>query len=85
MSNRQKIERFAKHHGVKLLHCEFVKNTEYIYGEASDTSSWHVDLKIGGCVEQYESFHGLGVDDDVTNMLCEIQHDIEEARQDNAE
>ena len=85
MSNRRKIEQFAKQNGIKLLRCEFVRNTEHIYGDSADASSWCVDVEIDGNIEEYDSFYGLGVDDDVTNMLCEIKHDIEEARQDNAE
>jgi hypothetical protein len=85
MSNRRKIERFAKQNNVKLLHCEFVRNMEYYYGDSCDASSWAVDIEIDGRVEQYDSYYGLGVDGDVERMLCEIKHDIEEARQNNAE
>jgi len=85
MSNRRKIEGFAKQQGVKLLRCEFVRNTEYCYSDLSDASSWQVTIEIGGKQEFYDSYFGLGVDDDVARMLCEMKYDIEEARQNNAE
>ena len=80
MSNRRKIERFAKQNNIKLLRCEFVKNREYFYGDSSDASSWQVDVEIAGTYECYDSFAGLGVNEDVVKMLDEIKYDLKEVQ-----
>ena len=77
MSNRKKIEKFCKDKGLKLLHCEFIRESDYCYGDHSDASYWHVEVEINGKVEEYISLGSDIIAEGVDDMLKSIQGDID--------
>ncbi|MFW6219713.1 MAG: hypothetical protein ACOC33_02595 [bacterium] len=78
MNNRQKIIKFCKSNNIKVCNLEFIRNREYIYGDSIDASYWELICEIDGIREEFDSFYGYTINEDIDIMLEEITQYLRE-------
>lgn len=76
MTNRKRIEKALKEAGYKIKRLEFIRNTEYIYGDSCDASYWNAETECG---ETFSSDNGDTVSEGVELMIADIFNNMVEA------
>lgn len=69
MTNRKRIEKALKEAGYKIKILEFIRCTEYIYGDSADASYWNAETECG---EVFSSDKGDTVSEGVELMIADI-------------
>ncbi len=75
MTNRKRIGKALKEAGYKIKILEFIRLTEYIYGDAADASYWYAETECG---ETFSSDNGDTVSEGVELMIADIFESITE-------
>ena len=69
MTNRKRIEIALKKAGYKIKVLEFIRHTEYIYGDSCDASYWNAETECG---EIFTSDNGDTVSEGAELMIADI-------------